>query len=101
MQYAFWRSDWKIICILLFSQEEDSNLTSQEKGKAREEVILNYFLASTLYDQSKIPFNVATEKLSVFLFKQYRLILKNELPFQCNCEMYVKVVIFLNDKYVF
>lgn len=66
MQDAFWRSDRKIVCILLYSQEEDSNLASQEKGKAREEVILNYFLASTLYDQSKTPFYAATEELSVF-----------------------------------
>ena len=76
MQDAFWGTEKESICFLLFSQGEDSSLASQVKGKAREEVILNYFLASTSYDQAKIPFYAGNKELKTFIFKQNQLIMK-------------------------
>lgn len=70
MQDAFGRSEREHICLLLLSQGENSSLASQVKGKAREEVVLNYFLGGSLYDQWKIPFYDRIEELSIFLFKE-------------------------------
>jgi len=54
MQDSFQGSKRESVCFLLLSQGEDSSSASQVKGKAREEVILNYFLAGNSYDQSEI-----------------------------------------------